>query len=166
MQKRYYLPAAAAFAAILAGCSQAPAPAPDTHEADAKAIRDVETAWVQAYATKDVDKIGVFYADDASVFMADSPVLTGIATIKAALKPMVEDKGFSISFASSKVEVSSAGDLGYSQGSYTMTMTDAKTKKVLTEKGKYVTVYKKQAGGGWRAVADSFSGDAPAAPAK
>jgi ketosteroid isomerase-like protein len=89
-------------------------------------------------------------------------VLTGIEAIKAALKPMVGDKNFSISFASTKVEVSKASDLGYTQGAYTMTKTDPKTKKVLTEKGKYVTVYKKQANGGWKAVADIFNADAPA----
>jgi uncharacterized protein (TIGR02246 family) len=160
------LPAALALAVILAGCNQAPPPAPDTREADAQAIRDVETAWSASFATKDVDKVGVFWADDASVFMTDSPVLTGIAAIEAAMKPMAEDKSFSISFASTKVEVSKASDLGYAQGAYTMTMTGSKTKKVLTEKGKYVTVYKKQADGGWKAVADIFNADAPAAPEK
>lgn len=160
------MPAALALAVILAGCNQAAPPAPDTREADAQAIRDVETAWSASFATKDVDKIGVFWADDASVFMTDSPVLTGIAAIKAAMKPMAEDKNFSISFASTKVEVSKASDLGYTQGAYTMTMTGSKTKKVLTEKGKYVTVYKKQADGGWKAVADIFNADAPAAPEK
>lgn len=92
-------------------------------------------------------------------------MLNGTAAIKAALEPMVADKGFSISFASTKVEVSKAGDLAYSQGAYTTTMTAAKSKKVLTEKGKYVTVFKKQPDGGWKAVADSFTADAPAAPA-
>ena len=160
------MPAALALAVILAGCNQAAPPAPDTREADAQAIRDVETAWSASFATKDVDKVGVFWADDASVFMTDSPVLTGIAAIEAAMKPMAEDKNFSISFASTKVEVSKASDLGYTQGAYTMAMTGSKTKKVLTEKGTYVTVYKKQADGGWKAVADIFNADAPAAPEK
>jgi uncharacterized protein (TIGR02246 family) len=162
MQNRYSLPAAVVLV-ILAGCSQAPPPVLDTRETDAKAIRDLETAWEKAFATKDVDKIGVVYADDASAFMPNSPVLNGVAAIKAALKPMVEDKNFSISFASTKVEVSKSGDLAYSQGAYTMNMTDAKTKKVFTEKGKFVTVFKKQAAGGWKAVADIINADAPAA---
>jgi uncharacterized protein (TIGR02246 family) len=168
MKSRYSLPAAVVLAVLLAGCSQAPPPpAPaDTRESDAKAIRDVETAWEQSFATKDVEKIGVFYADDASAFMPEMPVLNGVAAIKAALKPMVEDKNFSLHFASTKVEVAKSGDLGYSQGAYTMNMTDAKTKKVFTEKGKYVTAYKKQADGGWKAVADIINADAPAAPAK
>jgi ketosteroid isomerase-like protein len=47
-----------------------------------------------------------------------------------------------------------------------MTMTNPKTKKVLTEKGRYVTVYKKQADGGWKAIVDIDSEDARPSPAK
>jgi len=159
--------AAVALAVVLAGCTPPPPPpAPDTHDADVKAIKDVEATWVQNFATKDADKIATVYADDASVFIADMPVINGMAAIKATLKPMVADKGFSITFASDKVDVAKSGELGYSQGTYTMTSTAPKTKKVLTEKGKYVTVYKKQADGSWKAVADIFNADAPAAPAK
>lgn len=165
MTKRYSVSAAVALAVILTGCSQAPPPAPDTREADSKAIRDLEASWVQAFATKDVNKVAVVYADDASVFLPNAPVLTGTAAIRGALRPMLEDKGFSLSFASTKVEVSKAGDLGYSQGAYTMTMTDTRSKRVLTEQGKYVTVFKKQADGGWKVVADIVNADAPAAPA-
>jgi ketosteroid isomerase-like protein len=64
------------------------------------------------------------------------------------------------------VEVSKAGDLAYSQGAYTATMTNPKTKKVVTETGKFVTVYKKQPIGAWKAVADIFNADGPVAPAK
>ena len=67
---------------------------------------------------------------------------------------------------SDKVDVAKSGDLGYSQGTNTWTMTDPKTKKVLTGKGKYVTVFKKQADGNWKAVADIAIEDAPPAPAK
>jgi len=55
---------AIALSLILAGCNQAPPPAPDTREADAKAIRDQEAAWMQALNTRDVNKVAVFYADD------------------------------------------------------------------------------------------------------
>jgi ketosteroid isomerase-like protein len=79
---------------------------------------------------------------------------------------MVEDKNFSGTFAATKVEVSKGGDVGYSQGTYTINMTDPKTKKAVTEHGKYVTVYKKQADGGWKAVEDINNADAPAVPAK
>jgi uncharacterized protein (TIGR02246 family) len=166
MTKRYSVAAAVALAVILAGCSQTPPPAPDTREADSKAIRDLEASWVQAFATRDVKKIGMVYADDASLFLPNMPVLNGTDAIEAALKPMVADKGFSLSFAATKVEVAKSGDIGYSEGAYNMTMTAPKSKRVLTEKGKYVTVFKKQADGGWKVVADIVNADAPAAPAK
>ncbi|MBI2680852.1 MAG: SgcJ/EcaC family oxidoreductase [Candidatus Solibacter usitatus] len=167
MKNRYSLPAAAALAVILAGCAPAPPPpAPDTRAADAQAIRDLEKAWEQAFATKDVDKIGAFYADDASALLSNMPVINGVPAIKATLKAMVEDKNFAINFAATKVEVSKASDLAYSQGAYSLTLTDPKTKKAVTEKGKYVTAFKKQADGTWKAVADMLNGDGPPEPAK
>lgn len=167
MQNRYSWAAALAFAIILNGCKQAPPPfALDTHDADVKAIRDLEAAQVQAFANKDVDKIGAYYDNNASAFFPDVPVVTGAAAIELAFKPFFADKNFSLTFAADKVDVAKSGDLGYSQGAFTMIMTDPKTMKVLTEKGKYVTVFKKQADGGWKVVADIFNEDAPPAPAK
>jgi ketosteroid isomerase-like protein len=153
---------------ILAGCSQAPPPVVDTREADAKAIRAAEVKAVSDFSAKekDLDKITSFWADDASVFFPNMPILNGQGAIKPVIKEMLGDPNFTLTFGATKVEVSKASDYGYAQGTYTMTTTDPKTKKVLTEKGKYVTVYKKQADGSWKAVADINNADAPAAPAK
>ena len=98
--------------------------------------------------------------------MPDAPVVTGAAAIAAAFKPFLADKNFSLTSASDTVDIAKSGDLGYSQGTYTMKSTDPKTKKVLTEHGKYVTVFQKQADGGWKAVADIFNEDAPPSPVK
>ena len=167
MHNRYFWAAAFALAVILAGCQQAPPPpAPDTHDADVKAIRDLDTAAAQAIAAKDLDKVTAFYADDASVLWPDAPVANGMAAIKAALKPMLADKNNSLTSVPEKVDVAKSGDLGYSQDAFTITFTDPKTKKVLTMKGKGVLVFKKQADGSWKIVADIANEDAPPAPAK
>jgi len=42
---------------------------------------------------------------------------------------MVADKNFSLTFSADKVEVSKAGDLAYSQGAYTATMTNPRRRK-------------------------------------
>jgi uncharacterized protein (TIGR02246 family) len=163
MRNRYFLTAAVVAAAMLTGCQQAAPPAAaaaDTRDADAKAIRDTEVAWGQAWGTKDVDKITSFYADDAAVLMPDMAVMNGMAAIKTGFKPITDDKNFSGTFATSKVEVSKGGDLGYSQGTYTITMTDEKSKKPVTEHGKYVTIYKKQGDGSWKAIEDINNRDA------
>jgi ketosteroid isomerase-like protein len=57
------------------------------------------------------------------------------------------------------MEASKGGDMIYSQGTFAMTTTDAKTKKVKTENGKYLTVYRKQADGSWRLAADAAVAD-------
>ena len=154
-----------ALAVILSSCNQTPPPARDTRE-DAQAIRDGEAAAQKDLAAKDVDKIATIWADDASLLMPNMPILTGKEAIRNSLTQFMGDPNFSLSYAPTKVEVSRGSDYAYSQGTYTMNMTDPKTKKVITENGKYVTVYKKQADGSWKAVADINNADAPAAPAK
>ena len=168
MYARKFLPATIALAALLAGCTPAAPPAaPDTRDADAKAIRQLEADSLQPWAAKDADKIVPFYADDASFFPIGMPVVTGKANILALVKTLLADKNFSITWPpSDKVVVSKSGDVAYTQGSNTVTYTDAKTKKVMSEKGKYVTVYMKQADGSWKAVADIDNADGPATPVK
>jgi hypothetical protein len=54
---------------------------------------------------------------------------------------------------------SKSDDMAYLQGTYTMT--DPKTKKPMTDKGKYLTVFTKQPDGSWKAIADAFNSDPP-----
>jgi uncharacterized protein (TIGR02246 family) len=167
MNRWYLTIAPLALVLLQVACTQAPPPAPpDTRAADEKAIRDTEAQWVKDYQAKDVEKGVAHYADDASLLMPGMPIMTGKDTIKGAFKAFLADPAFALDFSAAKVEVSKGGDIGYTQGAYTMTMTDPKTKKPVTEKGKYVTVYKKQADGSWKAIEDMNNADAPAAPAK
>ena len=148
----------------LTGCTEAPAPPPappDTRAADEKALRDDEAAWNKDWASKDLDKIVSHYADDASLEIPDMPIVSKKDDMRKTLMQVLGDPNWSISFASDKVEVSKGGDLGYVQGHYTVTETDQKTKKKVTEMGKYVTVYKKQADGSWKAIQDINNEDAP-----
>jgi uncharacterized protein (TIGR02246 family) len=152
------------------GCTQAPAPAPappDTRAADEKTIMDGEAGLAKDFTAKDPDKILAHYADNASMFLPDAPIMNGKDAIRAGMKEAVADPKFSLDLVTRKVEVSSGGDLAYSQGTYTVTATDSKTKKVTTERGKYVEVYKKQADGSWKIVEDINNADPPPAkPAK
>lgn len=168
MQACTLFPAGIALTILLAGCAPAtPPPAPDTRDADAKAIRQLESDWLQAESARDPDKITSFYADDGSIFLADMPVVTGKANILATYKTFLADKNFSLTWPpSTTVVVSKSGDIAYTEGTYAMTYTDSKTKKVLSEKGKYVEVYVKQPDGSWKDVADTGVEDAPPTPLK
>ena len=150
-------------AGVLAFAISCGSPAPkDTRAADEKAIRDGEVAWSTDFGSKDVDKIVSHYADNATVMLPGMPLINGKDAIRDGFNQVMRDKNFSLTFTTSAAEVSKGGDLAYTQGTYTMMETDPKTKKPVMEKGKYVTVYKKQADGSWKAIEDINNADAPA----
>jgi len=151
---------AGAIALLMAGCSSTPA---DTHAADVKAINNVEAQWNQDYAAKDLNKISAHYAEDAVLMITGMTSVNGKDAIRNALQQMVADPAMSLSFKASKVEVAKSGDLGYTQGSYTLTVTNPATHKVVNDHGSYVTTYRKQANGGWKAVSDIATSEVPPA---
>lgn len=143
---------------LLGACSRQ---APDTR-ADEAAIRAADIAWSNAAAAKDLERGVSYYASDGSMLAPNAPPATGTDAIHRAWTQLFALPGFSVRWQPSKVEVSRAGDLGYSEGSYELTMNDAKGKPV-TDRGKYVAVWKKQAGGAWKVAADIFNSNLPAA---
>ena len=156
-------------ALITTACSQAPAPAPpppDTREADAKALRDTEDVWQKDTDAKNVDKLVAHYTDDATLMAPGMPAANGKDAIRKALKEMTEDPALSLKFRTSHAEVAKSGDIGFTQGSYTMVMTNPATKKPMNDKGSYVTVYIKQADGAWKAVEDIATSEGPPTPPK
>jgi uncharacterized protein (TIGR02246 family) len=142
---------------LLAGCSAHEAP--DTRAADVKAIEAIEAAWVKAIGSKDIEQWVSYYADDATILLPNAPPVNGKDNIRASLKPRLSDPNFSLTFRPAKIEAST--DLAYVQGAYASTRTDPKTKAAVTDQGKYVTVYKKQRDGAWKAIQDMVSSDMP-----
>ena len=138
--------------------------APDT-AADEKAIRDNEAAWNNDWKAKDPDKIVSHYSPDAVLLVANVPAAKGTDAIRATINPMLKDPHMSLTFSPSMVVIAKDDDMAYTQGVYTMTYTEPKTGMTLIEKGKYVTVYKKQDDGSWKAVEDIDNADGPATPA-
>ena len=147
-------------AVLTIACANAPAPPPpDTRAADVQAVKDLEAAWSKDANSKDADKWASYFAEDGSGLYPGAGTLNGKAAIKAAMAPMLADPNFSLAFQSTRAMASKGGDMVYSEGTYTMTMTNPKTKKSMTDKGKYLTVYMKQADGSWKAVSDTYNSD-------
>jgi uncharacterized protein (TIGR02246 family) len=160
--------AATMLAAGLTACNQAPAPTANAgasnHDADVQAIRDNEKQWNQDFVGKDPAKLAGYYADDAVLMTPGAEPASGKAAIQKRVEELVKDPAMSLQFQSATVDVASSGDLGYSRGSYTMTMTDPKTKKPINDHGSYVTEYRKQADGSWKAIADVVVSEVPMMP--
>ena len=137
-------------------CQQAPPP--DTRAADEQAIRTLEIEWSRTFGSKDLDRLISFYAEDAVLFPPGEPGASGKEAIRASIAKLVAMPGLTLSFETSKVEVARAGDLAYAHGTYSMSMTGPKGAP-MAEKGKYLTVYRKQTDGQWKAVADMINSD-------
>jgi ketosteroid isomerase-like protein len=60
-----------------------------------------------------------------------------------------------------RAEASKGGDFVYTIGTYSMTVSNPKDKKPITDRGKYLTVFKKQPDGTWKMVADMINSDLP-----
>jgi uncharacterized protein (TIGR02246 family) len=121
---------------------------------DAQTIRHSEAEWAKAWASKDIDRVVSHYANDASVELADVPIIRGMAAIRKAMEHTFADGDFALSLQPDEVEVSRSGDLAYSRGTYTSTATDTSSRSRTKAKGKYVLVYRKQPDGRWLIIHD------------
>jgi len=150
------------FASLLTqGCQQQVRETAHSHEADMNALRDVEIAEEQAWSSKDVDKTLSFYADDATLLYPNMPAIVGKDSIRAYMKASFADPALTVQYQITGVEVAQSGDLGYTQGTETYTMTDPKIGKPMSDRCKWLTVRKKQADGSWKIEQDTWNSDLP-----
>ena len=122
--------------------------------------RQADMDWSKAAASKDVDKVVSYYAEDGAIYAPNTPLAAGRPAIKVAWTGMVNLPGFMVNWVPSRVEVARSGDLAWSTGTYTMTTSVPGTAN--TDHGKYVAVWKKQSDGNWKVQADIFNSDMPA----
>lgn len=133
-------------------------PSSDTRT-DEATLRKLDDEWSKAAGARDVEKTISYYSDDAIVMPPNIPTLTGKEAIRGLWKSML-GPDFSGGWKVTKVEVARSGDLAYVSGSYEFNEKDD-SGKPITDKGKYLEVWKKQADGNWKCVADMFNSDMP-----
>lgn len=148
---------------LVSGCSQQQPP--DTRAADETAIREAEAGWVKATAAKDVDAAISFLSEDAMEFAPGKPVISGREALRKSWLETMSAPDTSLAWKPTRVEVARSGDLAISTGSYEYSMKDPKG-KLVQDRGKYVTVWKKQPNGAWKAYIDIYNSDLPAPAAK
>jgi ketosteroid isomerase-like protein len=125
-------------------------------EKTALLARDADWAKTGSDAAKFVS----FMSPDATFAMGGMPAIKGTKAIQDALTPLSKAPGFSITWKPATADVSASGDLGYTSGTYAMTINNA-ANTATTENGHYLTAWKKN-NGVWMVVSDSATPDAPA----
>jgi ketosteroid isomerase-like protein len=129
-----------------------------TSRKETDAILAADAAWLKVYQAKDLAKSVEFCDEQGSMLVSGVPIATGKDAIA---KLIAEDFAHdNIEWHANKVGVSRSGDLGYTSGTTGMSFKDASGKTVVY-KGKYLTVWKKQADGSWKVLYDMFNSDLP-----
>lgn len=140
-----------------------PALAQTSQKASAEdAVRAADAAWLKAYQAKDVDKSVAFLDENASMLAPNTPIATGKAAISKLIAGELALQDSKIRWHPDKAGVAQSGELGYTSGFYDWSFKD-KSGKVISDTGKYLTVWKKQADGKWKVLFDTYNSDNPPA---
>ena len=127
-------------------------------EQERAALMAADRAWSET--TKDPEKMAAYFAEGGSIYPPGMPIVTGGEAIRKVFTEMMAAPGFSLSWTATKAEVGAPATSATRQAHINRRMGG------VSEKGKYVTIWKKQADGAWKVTEDIFNADeAPKAPA-
>ena len=127
------------------------------------AVRAADAAWLKAYEAKDVDKAVSFFDEQGSMLVPNSPILIGRDAIAKFIARGFTLQDYKITWHPDQAGVAQAGDLGYTSGKYEMSFNDA-SGRTISDKGKYLMVWKKQPEGAWKVLFDTSNSDLPLSP--
>ncbi len=125
-----------------------------------QAIRAMDQEFVRNANSGDVEAlVSAFYAEDAELLPPNVPAMGGHTAIRQCWNGLVS-AGLNISVLEAK-RIEASGNLAYASGVYELTLSPPGAGK-RADTGKYVVVYRRQAGGSWKAIADIFNSSQPA----
>ena len=124
-----------------------------------QAIEAANARFADAAKRGDTAVVSAIFAEDVIVMMPNQPAQRGVDAAR---------KNFASTFAPSTVkafdlktdDVAVGGDLAVETGNYEMTLQPRGGREVK-DKGKYITVWKRQADGSWKIIRDMVNSDLP-----
>jgi ketosteroid isomerase-like protein len=128
-------------------------------ETETRHLRERSAQIVAAEASRDIDSVLTFYAENAVIHPPGAPLAQGHQAIRRLYQEFYRTVPFtSFKASTSTLEICSGADLAYETGvnRFEFDRGGAKTEEL----GKYLTVRRKS-GGKWQVVAVAFSGDHP-----
>jgi ketosteroid isomerase-like protein len=117
-----------------------------------KEIAETEKAFTLMAQSDGIAEAFLSFAAEDAVLMRNNTLIRGKEEIKALLQSE-ESENVSLVWEPDFVDVSASGDLGYTYGKFTYTLTDSLGTENVME-GVFHTVWKRQADGTWKFVWD------------
>jgi ketosteroid isomerase-like protein len=133
---------------LLAGCHKAGDRATTIAALKADAVRwqaDIQRRDARAYAAR--------YALDGKLFDAGQPPVPGAFAMQAIMQGAFSGD-LTMSLAPEKIDASDDGSMGYVQGRFAQSYSPQPGAGRVTERGYYVTVYRRQSDGSLKVVED------------
>lgn len=109
---------------------------------------------------RDIDRILSYWTDDARVYPPGMPPVSGKAALRDYVEGSLAIPGFHITWTTSEATLSPDGMLAYLLSTNMVTLPDAKG-KLVTSRGRGVTVWRREPDGEWRCAVDIWN-EAPA----
>jgi len=143
--------------ALVAGC----APKADAPK-DVAAIKAMVAAYGQAASAGDVTAVSDQYTDDSVRLEPNAPMLVGKEAIRSGWQKWLDQYRHEEVDVAEDVRV--VGDLAFARGTYTAKATPkVPGGAVNDDKGKWVSIYRRQSGGSWKIAVDIWNSDLPVA---
>lgn len=121
-------------------------------EADAQAIRDLSSAWLEHANGRDADAIAAYFAPEGIVLEEGEPPIVGAEAIRADIEEdWAENPDFAVDWRTISVRVAESGDLAWERGQWTFDPDGAGARPDVS--GEYITVWEK-VDGEWKVAAD------------
>ena len=125
-------------------------------ESERAALMQTSRDWARTAASDDLERTLSFWSDDAIVMPPGQPAVVGKAAIREFLRQTLAIPGFSITWEPEQATVANDADLGFMVERNRVTFAEA-TGVIREQFGKAVTVWRKDSGGGWKCVVDTWN---------
>lgn len=158
--KKLFLGMLLSLVLVITGCAPT-APQADI-EAEKAAIQAADAECLQAAQTRDVQgALAACWSEDAIIFPPGLPAVRGAAAFQEYVEGAFALPGFSISWKIDEVHVSASSDMAYQIGTNVVSF-DGPDGATVTEHGRVLLVWQKQADGSWKVASEVWNAGLPA----
>jgi uncharacterized protein (TIGR02246 family) len=123
-----------------------------------KVIEETNAKFTEAFNRGDAAGVAALYTDDATVMPPNDEMVKGRQGIQDLLNGFMQMGGKDLTLTT--VDVSGSGNTAYEIGKYSFTL-QPEGQAAMTDSGKYVVVWKRQADGTWKLHVDIWNSDMP-----
>ncbi|HLK68781.1 MAG TPA: DUF4440 domain-containing protein [Bryobacteraceae bacterium] len=116
------------------------------------ALIQADKDFAKATADRGAEGFLSFFAEDGTILPKNGAPIHGKEGLGAAFREAWAQPGYSLQWTPLKAELARSGELGYTYGAYERKrLVDG---RVVTETGKYTTIWRRQRDGKWKVILD------------